>query len=130
MKRGKLLAIVLILGIIDSLYLTVVHFLPSVLKCPIIGTVVNCENVLTSSFSTVFGIPLATLGLVWFIASLLFLVFGYNKIIKNLWMILGVGGIIYSIVAQTIVGKVCVYCVALDVLIALSVGLFVYIKDK
>jgi uncharacterized membrane protein len=128
MRQKTLLAIFLILGIIDASYLTVTHFLPSALKCPTISSAVNCERVTTSGFSTIFGVPIAIPGLIWFVASLFFLIFGYNEIVKNLWMILGIGGVIYSVSAQVIIGNVCIYCALLDVLIALSVGLFVYYK--
>ncbi len=125
-KHKYLLAIALVLGIIDSVYLTYVHFAPAALYCPAIATMVNCENVVTSSFSSVFGIPLAVLGLIWFSVSMLFFLFGYNKMVKNLWMILGLGGIMYSIAAQSILGRVCLYCMTLDILIALSVVFFLY----
>jgi uncharacterized membrane protein len=127
-KKDKLLIVVLVLGIIDAAYLTVVHFLPSALLCPTIGTTVNCESVLGSSFATVFGVPLAVLGLVWFVASLLFVLLGHNKVVKNIWMIVGIGGITYSIIGQSVIGKVCIYCSLLDVLICLSVGMFLYAK--
>lgn len=126
--HGKLLAIILVLGIIDSAYLTVVHFAPGALYCPTIGTAVDCKTVLTSSFSNVFGIPLAVMGLVWFVASLLFLYFGSNKIVRNIWMIVGLGGITYSIIGQSLLGKICIYCSLLDVLIALSAGMFLYMN--
>ncbi len=129
-KERNLLMLVLVLGVIDSVYLTIVHFLPGTLLCPTVGTIVNCEAVLSSAFSTVFGVPLAVLGLVWFVASFLFLVLGYNKIVKNVWMIVGIGGVLYSIAAQSVIGRICIYCASLDVLIALSVGLFLYLKDK
>ncbi len=129
MKQKTLLMFILLLGIIDASYLTVVHFMPGALKCPTVGTTVNCESVLTSSFSVVFGVPLAAIGLAWFVVSLLFLIFGHNRIVKNIWMLFGIGGIIYSIIGQSIIGKICIYCSLLDVLIALSVGLFVYIRN-
>ena len=122
----KILAIVLALGIIDAAYLTVVHFAPGALFCPTIGTTVNCESVLTSSLSDVFGIPLALIGLLWFVASMLFFAFGTNKIVRNVWMMFGIGGILYSIIGQSIIGKICVYCSLLDVLLALSIGMFLY----
>ena len=128
MNKNILLGAVLVLGIIVASYLTVVHFLPSALVCPSVGQVVNCEAVVTSSLSSVFGLPLAVLGLTWFVASLLMLAFGYNRILKNVWMIIGLGGVIYSISAQTIIGKICIYCAALDVLIVLSVGMFVWFR--
>ncbi|MFI5412891.1 MAG: vitamin K epoxide reductase family protein [Candidatus Micrarchaeales archaeon] len=130
MKHNHLLAIVLFIGIVDSSYLTVVHFMPGSLYCPATGALINCENVLTSSFSTVFGIPLAALGLVWFIVSISFLLFTPNRVAKNLWMMVGAGGILYSITAQSIIGKICIYCASLDILIALSIGMFLYIKNR
>lgn len=130
LDQRTVLLVLLILGIADSAYLTIVHFVPGALECPTIGTLVNCEQVVTSSLSNVFGVPLAVLGLIWFVASLLFLLLGYNKIVKNVWMIIGVGGIIYSIMSQAIIGRLCIYCSLLDVIIALSVGMFVYFKGK
>ncbi|MGI0100687.1 MAG: vitamin K epoxide reductase family protein [Candidatus Micrarchaeaceae archaeon] len=124
MKRNTVLAIVLILGIIDAGYLTIVHFMPSALDCPTINGLVNCETVLSSSFAEVFGVPLAILGLIWFVASLLFVAFGSNRIARNIWMIIGAGGVMYSFVAQSVVGRICVFCLALDILIIASVLLF------
>ncbi|MDE1870665.1 MAG: vitamin K epoxide reductase family protein [Candidatus Micrarchaeota archaeon] len=129
MRKKIILAVLLILGIADASYLTVVHFLPRALECPSIGTTVNCEDVLGSVYSTVFGIPLAAIGLVWFVASLIFLLLGYNRIIKNIWMLFGIGGIIYSATTQSILGKICIYCTTLDVLILLSVYMFLMVKD-
>ncbi len=46
-------------------YLTVTHYSdPTALACPDTG-IVNCALVTTSSWSVLFGIPLAVLGLVW-----------------------------------------------------------------
>lgn len=128
MRWKTLLAIVLIIGIIDASYLTVVHFAPAALKCPTLGTKVNCETVLTSSFSNIMGIPLAVLGLAWFVASVFMLAFGYKNIIRNVWMIIGLGGVIYSVASQYIIGEICIYCTILDILIILSGVLFIYSK--
>jgi uncharacterized membrane protein len=126
--NGKILAAVLVLGIIDAAYLTLVHFIPGALFCPSVTSAINCENVLTSSLSNVFGIPIAVLGLLWFVTSMFFFAFGSKKIVRNIWMIFGLGGIAYSLVGQTILGKICIYCSLLDVLLAISVGLFLYMK--
>jgi uncharacterized membrane protein len=46
-------------------YLTVTHYAdPAALACPDTG-IVNCTLVTTSSWSVVFGVPLAVLGAVW-----------------------------------------------------------------
>ena len=49
-------------------YLTVTHYTdPAALACPETG-IVNCTLVTTSSWSEVFGVPVALLGLVWAVA--------------------------------------------------------------
>jgi uncharacterized membrane protein len=48
-----------------SSYLTVTHYTdPAALACPDTG-IVNCTLVTTSSWSVLFGVPLAVLGLAW-----------------------------------------------------------------
>ena len=113
----------IIIGVIDSAYLTAVHYTKLPLYCPE-GVIVNCVNVTTSSFSTVAGIPIALAGLVWFI-GLGVLVFILPKITvaRNIWMIFGLGGVAYSFIGQTILGEICEYCILLDLLILFSVYL-------
>ena len=57
-----------IAGVGVSVYLTIAHYTsPTVLACSS-SRVVNCERVTTSAQSQVAGIPVALLGLVWFLA--------------------------------------------------------------
>jgi uncharacterized membrane protein len=57
-------------GTLVAAYLTVEHFTSSTtLACPETG-VVNCQKVTTSEQSKVFGIPVAPLGLVFFVPML------------------------------------------------------------
>jgi uncharacterized membrane protein len=59
-----------IAGLGVSIYLTIVHYSSGVtLACPDTGTV-NCEKVITSPQSVVFGIPVAVLGLAFFVFML------------------------------------------------------------
>ena len=56
-------------GIAVSAYLTVVHYTASAsLACGGSG-LVDCERVTTSAQSVIVGIPVAVLGLVWFVAT-------------------------------------------------------------
>ena len=56
-----------LLGLGAAAYLTFEHFTSSTtLACPETG-VVNCAKVTTSAYSTVFGIPVAVLGLLFFV---------------------------------------------------------------
>ncbi len=122
--------IAVVLGMIDGVYLTAVHFLPGALACPTIGTVVDCEAVLSSAFSNVFGIPLAVLGLAWFVGMLAFYASRRRGMTLNLWMIIGLGGILYSISAQAVIGRICIYCAALDAIILSTVLLFLHHGGK
>jgi uncharacterized membrane protein len=54
-------------GLADSIWLTIVHYNTSVtLACPATSTI-NCEKVITSPQSVVFGIPVAVLGLAFYV---------------------------------------------------------------
>jgi uncharacterized membrane protein len=56
-----------IAGLGVSIYLTIVHYSTAVsLACPESGTI-NCEKVITSPESVVFGIPVAVLGLAFYV---------------------------------------------------------------
>jgi uncharacterized membrane protein len=68
--RGRVEAslIVALVGLAVSVYLTVEHFTSSTtLACPE-GAVVNCAKVTSSQWSELFGIPVAVLGLGYFVA--------------------------------------------------------------
>jgi uncharacterized membrane protein len=58
-----------LVGLAVSAYLTIEHFDSSVtLSCPDTG-IVNCQKVTTSSYSAVLGIPVALLGLGFFVVA-------------------------------------------------------------
>ncbi len=61
-----LLLIFAALGFLDAGYLTIQHYQHAIPPC----TVGGCETVLTSSFATVAGIPLALLGVGFYLAIL------------------------------------------------------------
>lgn len=57
-------------GLGVATYLTIEHFNTSLqLACPDTGTI-NCQKVTTSKYAHVAGIPVAVLGLVYFVAAL------------------------------------------------------------
>jgi uncharacterized membrane protein len=68
-----LLALVLVLvvaGIADATDLTIAHYTtPLVLSCPDTG-IINCAKVTTSAYSSILGVPLAVLGLLFFVVML------------------------------------------------------------
>ena len=62
-----------VLGLAVAIYLTIEHFDTSVaLACPETGRI-NCQRVTTSQYSHVAGIPVAVLGVVYFVVALVLL---------------------------------------------------------
>ncbi|MDE1975010.1 MAG: vitamin K epoxide reductase family protein [Patescibacteria group bacterium] len=56
---------VAVLGFADASYLTLEHFLGAIPPCSLVG---GCEKVLTSSYSTVLGVPVSLLGALYYLA--------------------------------------------------------------
>jgi uncharacterized membrane protein len=129
MNRNTVLVILLGLGIVISGYLTYVHYSPSALVCLQSG-IINCKSVVTSSYSVIFGVPLAVYSLLWFALALILTHYKKTRTIAEIWLLIGIGGIIYSLFSMYMLGEICVYCISLDVLIALSIALFFKEKPK
>jgi uncharacterized membrane protein len=104
-------------------YLTVSHYSdPAALACPE-GGVVNCTLVTTSSWSVIFGVPLAVLGLVWAVAMTALTVpwvwrARYRWVDTARLTISGVGAamVLYLIFVELFqIGAICLWCTAIHV---------------
>ncbi|MEM3841091.1 MAG: vitamin K epoxide reductase family protein [Candidatus Micrarchaeaceae archaeon] len=115
-----LLLTIFVIGIADASYLTFAHYTNSQLYCSNSG-IVNCQEVTTSRFSTILGVPIALMGLVWFVVAFILLV-AYKKFLVP-WQFLGIMGAAYSISAMASLGKICEYCSLLDALLLISAGI-------
>ena len=62
-RLWKALSILSFIGFLDAAYLTITHFQNRVPPCNIGG----CETVLTSEYSVIGGIPLALLGVIYYV---------------------------------------------------------------
>ena len=120
MNNRKILMGLLLVGILISVYLVYVHYNPGALVCLHSG-IINCASVITSQYSVVFGVPLAVYSLVWFVAAFILIYFNREGVITEIWLLVGIGGIIYSISSMYSIGEICIYCSMLDVIIALSI---------
>ncbi|MEM3883848.1 VKOR family protein [Candidatus Micrarchaeum sp.] len=114
-------------ALVDSAYLSVEHFYPGVLACPNTG-IIDCATVLTSGYSSVFGVPLALLGLIWSVV-LLFIFAKRNaasEFLAPIWYMVGILAVVYSFSAQYLIGKICIYCTTLDIsiIVLVSIGVF------
>jgi uncharacterized membrane protein len=113
----KIILLLLVVGLAISAYLVSVSFNESVLVCPNTG-LISCETVLTSSFSRVFGIPLSFYAFGWFAIAIIFTL-KFKRYLK-VWSALGMAGLAYSLAAMAEIGKICIYCSTLDILLLLN----------
>ncbi|MGH3257497.1 MAG: vitamin K epoxide reductase family protein [Streptosporangiaceae bacterium] len=117
--------LVALAGLGVSIYLTIAHFTESTLAgCNETGGLVNCTKVTTSPQSYVFGIPVAVLGLAFY----LFMVAIMSPwawratrrevhLVRIAALIAGVGFVLYLLYAELfIIGSICLYCTSVHVL--------------
>ena len=105
-------------GLGVSIYLTIAHFTESkLLGCSENG-LVNCTKVTTSPQSYVFGIPVAVLGLAFFVAAVALMSpwawrWGRREVglIRLASVVVGMGFVLYLLYAELfIIGSICLYC--------------------
>ena len=105
-------------GLGVSIYLTIAHFTESkLLGCSESG-LVNCTKVTTSPQSYVFGIPVAVLGLAFFVAAVALMspwAWRWNRrevaLIRIASLVVGMGFVLYLLYAELfIIGSICLYC--------------------
>ncbi|MFI5041067.1 MAG: vitamin K epoxide reductase family protein [Acidimicrobiales bacterium] len=119
-----------LVGVAVSAYLTVAHYsTTAVLACSDKG-VVNCAKVTTSSYSVVAGIPVAVLGLVFFVAMVgLQTPFAWRspradvRIVRLALASTGAAAVVWLIYVELFrLDAICLYCTIVHLL---AVALFV-----
>jgi uncharacterized membrane protein len=117
-------------GVGVSIYLTVAHYSSAkILACPDTG-VINCTKVTTSSYSTQFGVPLAVLGLAFFVVTLLFqnpwAWRSASRVVRSGRLVVATGGAVMVLwliwVELFRLDAICLYCTAVH---ALSILVFI-----
>jgi uncharacterized membrane protein len=115
--------ILAIIGLGVSVYLTYIHYNSKALVCPSHG-VINCEQVVTSPQSVIFGLPVAVYGLAYFVWLCLILnpyawsvsskILAYVRLFS---LIAGMGFVIYLISLEALVIKaVCIWCTSVHII--------------
>jgi uncharacterized membrane protein len=111
-------------GLGVSIYLTIAHFTESALAGCSESGLVNCTKVTTSAQSYVFGIPVAVLGLAFFV----FLVAIMSPwawqarrrevhLVRVAAMVAGIGMVLYLVYAELIIiGSICLYCTSVHII--------------
>jgi uncharacterized membrane protein len=119
-----------LVGLGASIYLTIAHFTsPNVLACPANGTI-DCALVTTSAQSRFLGMPVAVLGLVWFVAmTALCLPAAWSTehrlvhLARLVGSIAGVAFVLWLVYAELfLIGAICEWCTVAHVT---AFGLFV-----
>ena len=128
------IALLAIGGIAVSGYLTTVHYSDAPLVCSS-GGVVDCERVLTSSYSEVMGLPWSLGGVVWFSVSGLLALMALSRAPEPGWLhpaqlgwaLVGLAVALYLIGVEVVgVEKICLWCSALHALIGITLLLTLF----
>ncbi|MEP6945406.1 MAG: vitamin K epoxide reductase family protein [Acidobacteriota bacterium] len=106
-------SVVALVGLADAIYLTVHHYTAEPVPCSVTN---GCEQVLSSSYSELFGIPIAAFGAVaYFIAFSLALLSAFGN--KSMWRLFGIHTLIMLLVSgwfiyvqAALIGAFCQYC--------------------
>jgi uncharacterized membrane protein len=101
-----------------SIYLTLLHYAGITPACPASGPV-DCEAVLTSSYSVIAGttIPTSAAGIVWFGASALLWGWRVGRL-HLVWSAIGLATALYLVFVELVVIRViCLWCTAAHVLV-------------
>ena len=113
------LALVTAAGIALAAYLTYVHYHPGALICPTSGG--GCETVQHSKYAEIVGIPVAILGLFFWIVALV-LVLWDSELARTLIVALAVCGAAfaaYLVVLQLfVIDATCTWCLLNDLVLA------------
>ena len=117
-------------GLGVSIYLTIAHFTESSLAGCSESGLVNCTKVTTSPESYVFGIPVAVLGLAFFVFAVAIMSpWAWQSARREIHlarlasMVVGIGFVLYLIYAELFtIGSICLYCTSVH---AITFVLFV-----
>jgi uncharacterized membrane protein len=111
------IAVVAVVGVAVAGYLTYVHYQPDALICTSHG---GCETVQESSYAKLAGIPVALLGLIAWIAVLVFLAWD-SELARTLVAAVALGAAAFAIYLVTLQAFVidawCVWCLVNDVVL-------------
>jgi uncharacterized membrane protein len=121
-------------GLGVSIYLTIAHFTESTLAGCSESGLVNCTKVTTSPQSYVFGIPVAVLGLAFYVFAVAIMSpWAWRAarreihLLRIASLVVGVGFVLYLLYAELfIIGSICLYCTSVHVITFLLFVLTVF----
>jgi uncharacterized membrane protein len=122
--RIALSGVIAVCGLGVSTYLTIVHFVGNQILACTSGGAINCEAVITSPQSYVFGIPVAVLGLGYYVVMVaLCSPWAWRATDRRVHLArfvlatLGIGFVLYLVSAELLIIKaICIWCTSVHVL--------------
>ena len=113
-KVAIFVLVVALLGFIDATYLTIEHYQNVIPPCSVTG---GCEVVLTSMYSTIFGIPVSLLGSIYYLLIMIGAFIYLESKIPTLFkwsLLLSIPGFLFSLWFVYIqifeLHSYCIYC--------------------
>lgn len=115
--------VLLAIGTLVAAYLTFEHYTANATLACGTGGVVDCASVTTSDYSKLLGIPVALLGLLWFVATVALTAVLPGRVAPTLarridlaWYSLGMVFVLYLVWAELVpLGKICLWCTVIHV---------------
>ena len=111
------LLVVTAAGIGVAAYLTYVHYEPAALICTSGG---GCETVQQSKYAVLVGIPVAILGLAYWIAALVLIIWD-SELARTLTAALAITGLAFAaylvILQLFVIDAICVWCMVNDLVL-------------
>ena len=123
-----------LMGLGVATYLTIQHFDQKiVLACPTSG-LINCEKVTQSSYSKIAGVPVAVLGLAFFVVMLILqLPAMWRSVDRRIrlarlgWAVAGVGTALWLVYAELFkIDNICLWCTSVHILSLILFGTTVF----
>lgn len=127
--------IIALLGLAISIFLVKEHYGQATGFCDI-NAVISCALVNQSIYSEIFGIPVALLGVMWFVGLGILTFFSRKEraieVPLLLWCALGLLSIGYFIHAEYVLGVICPWCTTVHILVLITtfLALHLYIKKR
>lgn len=107
-SRARLaLLIVSFIGFLDAAYLTIEHFQNRIPPCSINS---GCETVLTSSYATVAGVPVALLGALFYMSVFFMVISHQTRWLKTIVTVAFIVSLVLLALQAFVIGAFCYYC--------------------
>jgi uncharacterized membrane protein len=128
------LLVVALLGFVDATYLTIEHYSGVIPPCSVVE---GCEQVLTSEYATILGVPVALGGSIFYLSILIglcaYLESRNEKFLRITLLLTAIGFLSSSYflyIQAFVLGAFCLYCLGSATTSTILFGLAIYVFSK